>query len=382
MGNNDFNPLIFLASLGAGGVAVAPFILMQYTVAHGPGLITREQLWSGVAGLLPSIYYSSLELAMAAFVLIHFSLTIYFGYRLAKWLRTPQFTELAGDPLRNASLVAPIISLLMTMNLFIGPIRYFVPALSQNFQALFAPAFAFWSLIFAISMLAEIWLLGVSFKKGFDISKISFGWLLHPFLLGMLTVVGTGLAAMSQDAAIADASAFMSLISGSMGGFLLIVKLVVLFKSHMEARGLPEANFLPSFLIVLPIITLFSISAFRFGHYLARFHGFHSEAYFFAVVGVAFAFEIWYLLFGLWLLTDYFKKHHFKAFYLSQWGLVCPFVAFASLAAFAYEAVSPSPVFYGLSLVALAISALVFAELLAKYLRCASGRHGSVVCGG
>jgi hypothetical protein len=41
MKNNEFSPLIFLASLGAGGIAVMPFVLMQYTIEHGEGLITR-----------------------------------------------------------------------------------------------------------------------------------------------------------------------------------------------------------------------------------------------------------------------------------------------------------------------------------------------------
>ncbi|GEM_PF-4440729 len=41
MEQKKFNPLIFLASLGAGGIAVMPFVLMQYTIEHGEGLITR-----------------------------------------------------------------------------------------------------------------------------------------------------------------------------------------------------------------------------------------------------------------------------------------------------------------------------------------------------
>jgi len=380
MNLKNFTPLVFLASLGAGGVAVAPFILMQYSVGPDSGLITQSQLWAGGLGGAAAAYYSLLELVMVLFTLLHFALTAWFGLMLFRWMKTPQFMELANDPLKNGALAAPLISLLMSMNLFIGPIRYFIPALSENFQSLFLPAMGFWALLFAVSMLAEIFLLGISFRKGFDVSKINFGWLLHPFLLGMLTVVGTGLAAMSQSQEIADTAAFMSMISGSMGVFLLLVKMVVLFKSHFEAKGLPQRSFLPGFLIVLPIITLFAISAYRFGHYLGRFHGFHSDAYFYAVIGGAFAFEIWYLLFGIFLLAEYFRMHHFKEFYVTQWGLVCPFVAFASLAAFAYSAVLQSPFIYALAALSIAASIIIYLELLVKHFNCSRNTQNGVVC--
>ncbi len=38
MANKEFDPLVFLASLGAGGIAVSPFVLMQYTLDHGPDI--------------------------------------------------------------------------------------------------------------------------------------------------------------------------------------------------------------------------------------------------------------------------------------------------------------------------------------------------------
>ena len=37
MRSEKFTPLLFLASLGAGGIAVIPFAIMQYTIDHGKG---------------------------------------------------------------------------------------------------------------------------------------------------------------------------------------------------------------------------------------------------------------------------------------------------------------------------------------------------------
>jgi hypothetical protein len=369
MEQKNFNPLIFLASLGAGGIAVMPFVLMQYTIEHGAGLITRSQLWSkGFTGLSAGYYYG-LEAVMIIFTVLHIIMTIWLGIKLVKWIKTPQMHEHVQDPLRNSALLTPLISLLMTMNLFIGPIRYFFPVMSENFQSLFMPAMIFWSIIFILTILTETYLLSISFKKGFDIEKITFGWLLHPFLLGMLTTVGTGIAAMSKDVAIANTAAFMSMISGTMGVFLLTVKLIVVFKSHFAAKGLPDKQFLPSFLIVIPNITLFAISAFRFGHFLEHHHAFHLGAYFYIVIGLAFAFEIWYLIFGIFLLVDYFRKHHFKEFYVTQWGLICPLVAFVVLGAFAYNVVWQSNILYTIFIIVMALTILVYFELLIKQIR-------------
>ena len=68
--------------------------------------------------------------------------------------------------------------------------------------------------------------------KGFDIDKINFGWLLHPFALGMATVTLTGVAALSTNLVLAHIAAFMASISGTMGFFLLSVKLNAIFKNY------------------------------------------------------------------------------------------------------------------------------------------------------
>ena len=56
MKNRGFTPLVFLASLGAGGIAVTPFVIMQYTLDFGKGLITRSRLWELEFSGLTSLY--------------------------------------------------------------------------------------------------------------------------------------------------------------------------------------------------------------------------------------------------------------------------------------------------------------------------------------
>ncbi|MFH1394271.1 MAG: hypothetical protein ABII71_04535 [Candidatus Micrarchaeota archaeon] len=370
MNSKKFNPLIFLMPLGAGGIAIIPFAFFQYTYEHGPGLVQLSQIDHGALSLVNEALFMSLEGIMLLFAAIHIILTLVLIKDLLGWKRE-DYKALLNDPLRNATIVAPFISIIMTMNVFIGPVRFFIPLFAENLQALMAPALLAWGLIWLLLIKTDIRLLKIAFEKSFDVSKVSFGWLLHPFALGMLTVTGTGIAAMAKDPAIAHTAAFMSLVSGTMGLFLLAVKLIAIFKSHFASKGMPAKQFLPSFLIVVPNITLYAISAFRLGHYVENQFGEHLGIYFMAVMTVAFAFESWYLLFGMSLLKDYFRNYFFrKEFYVTQWGLVCPVVAFAVLGSFVFSVFVPSPIIYAAILTALVVAIVLFFILLGRQLQC------------
>lgn len=378
MKKTSFSPLAFLSALGAGGISVIPFAFFQYTHPHPKGLIRFSDIDHDRLSALVKVLFFSLEGVMLVFALLHVFLTVVLLKKLFVFLKTDAFGELMGDPLRNAAILAPFISLAMTMNVVIGPVRFFVPAISENLQTIMPYALAVWMVLYFFLMKMEIKLLKISFVKGFDVSKINFGWLLHPFALGMLTVTGTGIAAMAKDPAVAHLAFFLSLISLSMGMFLLLVKTISIFKSHFAAEGLPEKQFLPSFLIVVPNVTLYAISLFRIGHYLELHQGMHLGPYFLLVTTGAFAFEVWYLAFGLALLKDYFKNHYSKGeFMLSQWGLVCPFVAFAVLGSFVYATFLPSLWFSSAVIVATVVSVVIFVDLFFRHMRCCAGFFGS-----
>jgi hypothetical protein len=365
----NFSPLYFLASLGAGGIAIMPFAFLQYTLEHGAGLVS-------IADVKQSGVFLLLEAIMIVFSILHFGLTFLFTKRYLKWRKTENFQEVLNDPLKNPGLMAPFISFVMTMNIFIGPIRFFWPWMAANLQTVMAPAFGVWILIWLALMWSEIKLLTISFTKGFDSEQISFGWLLHPFALGMLTVVGAGVAAMATDINVAKPAAFMSMISGSMGLFLLLVKSVVIFKSHFAAKGLPDKQFIPSFLIVVPNITLYAISAFRLGHFAEKHLAYHLDWYFVLAIVLPFAFEIWYFAFGLSLMKDYFKKHFFnKEYYVTQWGLVCPVVAIGVLGSFAYQVFMPHPVLYWAIVADMILASALFLNLLSRHCKCERGKY-------
>jgi len=361
----EFSPLSFLASLGAGGLAVAFFVLINYTLPHGKGLINFSQTHQNTSGAW-EIIYSFLEGGMIVFALTHFVLSLILLPRLISWVKSKEYKNFLNDPLKNSGLLAPFISLAMTMNVMLAVVRYFVPVLYNNLQGLMLPGLLVWVVLWFFTLKMAIKLLQISFKKGFDISKIYFGWLLYPFSLGMISVTGAGISAMSQNPVLAHTAFFLLLVSATMGLFLLLVKLGSIFQNHFALDGLPEKQFLPSLLIIVPNITLYAIIAFRIGHYLHNHLGVHLNAYYVIVMVTAFAFETWYLIFGLGLLKDYFKKHFRKEFHVSQWGLVCPFVAYGVLGAFVYNLFWPSATMFWILVVITLLTAVLFFHLLNK----------------
>jgi hypothetical protein len=108
-------------------------------------------------------------------------------------------------------------------------------------------------------------------------------------------------------------------------------------------KGMPERQFLPSFLIVIPITTIYAISFFRLGHYLEHQFGYHFHAFSTIVIAVPFAFQTWYFAFGLSMLKNYFKKDFFrKEYYVTLWAFICPFVGYAVLGVFFYKFTVPN----------------------------------------
>lgn len=331
-----FNPLLFLASLGAGGIAVSAFIFIQYGgLFSGQGLAT-------LADVTQTPLTISLEIIMVIFSIIHMVLSVLFFISYAQWKKTEAYQTLLNDPLSHSSLMAPIVSLAMSMNIVIAVIRYFSEMMSSHFQDLFLPAFIAYVLLWLWGVSTSIKLMKKSLTVEFDTTKIHFGWLLQPFALSMIMVTGSGFAALakntdtiSYNTDIAAMSAFLVTIIGTMTAFLFVTKMVTIFQNHFHRDDVLDNHFKPTYLIVIPILTLFGISAYRLGHYLN--HVFHAPILFTLaklIVFALFAFQVWYFAFGLSMMRGYWKGYLLKNFHISQWGLVCPFVAFVALGLF------------------------------------------------
>jgi len=365
-----FNPLMFLGSLGAGGLAVAVFAALNYTLPHGKGLIHIGQTHAMKLSGAMSATVFSLEALMALLILVHLVLSAVLFVAYKKWRKTDVAQGILCNPLANGGLMAPYVSAAMTLNVLLSSVRYFIPQVAENLQAFVLPGFIVWAILWVLVLLKETEMLKISFTQEFDVSKLHFGWLLHPFALVMISVTGAGIAALAHNESIAGAAAFMTLITGTMGGFLLMVKLNAIFKQHFTQSGMPEEQFLPSILIIIPNITLLAITAFRLLHYTS--HTYHIDLHVASIAAMvgAFAFEIWYLLFGLAMLKDYRKTYLKTHFHVSQWGLVCPFVAFAVLGSFVYKLALPSLPMFLVILATIILTTLLYFYLLSRQYKC------------
>jgi len=365
-----FNPLTFLASLGAGGIAIAPFVYFQYVMPHGKGLTTYSEMMNNATSGIGEMGVMLMSAVMVVFALIHFVLTGKLVGNLVKWRKTDDYKVYAKDPQRNTTIMASFTSFAMTFNVLIGAVRFFVPAMQNNFQALMLPALIAWGILWLWLMNTEIRVLKTAFEKDFNIADISFGWLMQPFALGMISVSGMGIAAMSHTPDLAHTAAFLSIISATMGIFLFLVKLISIFQSHFVTTGMPERQFLPSFLIVVPIVTIYAISFFRFGHYLEHQFDGSLSLFYTLIVAIPFAFKTWYLGFGLTMLKDYFKKDFFrKEYYVTLWAFICPFVGYAVLGSFFHKFFAPVSVVEGLIFASGILAVLFYGFISVRYMK-------------
>ncbi len=341
-----FNLLWFIMALGFGGTSVAGFAFLNNTLDRAPafkGMLYLEKIeefsrqmaggWPQLAGYLKvhMLFFGALHL------LTLFSCT----WLYIRWRRgyPQQYRELLQDTARNSALISPILAYGMAFNVFLVLGYVYIDWMRINVQLLLPYAAGAYFLLWLWTLATAIRLQAIALEKGFDVDKMHFGWLLIPFALGMTSVTGTGIAYLAHGG-LADFVFFLSLITFSMACFLLVVKLLSLFKSHY-AGGLPEKiEFLPAFFVVIPIVTLLTISLLRYGYFFQ--HKFHlplPAASFAITVTLGFALMTWYMLLGLFLLRGYLRKNLFSMQYFdeSQWGLICPMVAYAVLATFVYK---------------------------------------------
>jgi len=348
-----FNMLWFIMALGLGGTSVAGFSILNYTfqrpegvkgLVH-PGMIEPNL---GTMGAAWSTLYAVLSNHILFFGALHvLVLLTTFGLYWAWRRRKPEaYRALLEDNTRNAAIIAPALAVGMTFNVLLVGGWFNSAWVRAEMQELMGYAFAAWLLILGYTVGTALRIQRRHLEHGFDVLKMHFGWLLVPFALGMAAVSGAGIAALAEDPMIARSAFFLSLAPFTMSVFLTAIKLISVFRSQYR-KGLPEKiEFLPSFLIVIPIATLLSITLFRYGHFAAhQFPGKLPPIYYAAVTAGAWAFELWYALLGLALLGGYLKRHLFtlKYFDESQWGLICPMVAMAVLGAFVYKTLLPSP---------------------------------------
>ena len=213
--HSKYNPLYFLAALGAGGLSVSFFMYPNFMIPHqGYPMITFDHLFPLLMGddKLTAILVSAALIVVAGLALLHFRLLFWNISEYRKFKKTEEFLSLKNSN-REISLMAIPLTLAMTVNVCFILGAVFVPGLWQVVEYLFPVAIlAFLSIgIYALMILGNYF--SRIFTKGdFKFSQNNnFSQMIAVFAFTMIAVGFAAPGAMSHHKEINAIGMFLSI---------------------------------------------------------------------------------------------------------------------------------------------------------------------------
>lgn len=329
-----YHPLYFLASLGAGGLAITFFLYFTFLIDHpNRPLVTFEDLlatWQVADWTIRGLMLVGLS-GLLTMALLHVRLLVWNLIRYREFRRGEGFAMLERSNGEVALMVIPL-TLAMTINVLFVVGAVFVPGLWDLVEYLFPFAvLGFLAVgVYALRLYGR-YITRMITTGTFDfVANASLSQLVPIFAFAMIAVGFAAPGAMSHQVEINAVGIFLSIFFLSLAMLLGIVKLV-LGMSSMLRHGLDVAAS-PSIWIVIPILTLFGITAIRLT--MGLHHGFDepvSHPGLFVLTSAIFSLQILFGLIGYTLMKqlgyfrDYVKGEKTDP---GTYALVCPGVAF------------------------------------------------------
>jgi hypothetical protein len=334
----NWSPLHFLASLGAGGMAVTFFMYLMFWVPHPnqpipvfgdwfsyirtAGIGKQSMIFLGLAGILIFAWFHF------RWLLLNFNQYREFkaNQGLAKILGTNAHTQLMAMPLTYA----------MSVNVCFIVAAVFVPGIWQIVERLFPVSIV---VFLAIGVWASRIYLDffshVLHHGSFDhTANNSLSQLLPSFAFAMVGVGLAAPAAMSHNDATIGISYFLSLFFTTGALFLGMIKLVI-GMSDMFKHGVSRVS-LPTLWVVIPILTTAGIAVMRLSHGLYKLELGHGASNY-ILLSMIFSIQIIFFLMG-WSVMRRMRYFH-KLLNHEETGpvtlaLICPGVAFVVMGHF------------------------------------------------
>lgn len=331
---DDYSPLYFLGSLGAGGLSVTFFMYLMFWVPHPgrPVPIFEDLLAVFATGSAPlKAAVLAAMIGIAIFVFLNIKSLIWNFRALAAFKKTEAFRELRDSNGETTLLAAPLASAMTVNGLFIVGL-VFVPGLWTVVEYLFPMALvAFLAIgVWALAIIGDF--LGRVLTRGgvFDVTAHnSFAQLLPAFAIAM---VGVGLAApagMSANTLTVGAGLVLSTFFGVAAILYTLFAAITAFNSMLHHGTAKEAG--PTLLVIVPIVTILSILFLRQDHGLhANFNTHVTAADTLMFLARMLAVQVVFLLLGLMVLR---RQGYFADFVIGSktsagsYALVCPGVA-------------------------------------------------------
>ncbi|OZB75130.1 MAG: hypothetical protein B7X37_03255 [Halothiobacillus sp. 14-55-98] len=329
-----FNPLYFLASLGAGGLSVSFFIYLMFLLPHpNTPMVTFNDVWPILTG--PNIINAVLTGLTISLILFfaywHFRLLLWNISEFGLFKQTEAYQKLIVSNSEIALMAIPL-TFAMTVNVSFVLGALLIPDLWAVVEWLFPLAItAFFVIgVFAMKILVRY------FARAFIGGQVDFATnnslapMISMFALSMIAVGFAAPASMSENTTVIAISIALSLFFLTVAVLLAIVKLVNGFQSMM-VNGINESAS-PSLWIMIPILTLLGITWIRLSHGLH--HGFDSSMNYsglFVSSMIVLSAQILFGLLGYAVMRHlgYFQHYiHGEKGNAGSFALVCPGVAF------------------------------------------------------
>lgn len=266
---DTWQPLYFLASLGAGGLAVTFFMYLMFWVPHPgqPVPVFEDIMAAFISGGLPM--KAAIVVAVtgiAGFAFLNVKMLVWNLARYFEFKKTESYTKLVNSNGETQLLAMPL-ALAMSVNagFIIGLV--FVPGLWSVVEYLFPFAMIAFALIAYLAFRQIGDFLGRVLSEGgvFDvIANNSFAQLLPAFALAMTAVGMAAPAAMSTVALTVGLSLIASVVLGTIAGLYAVVAAIVAFNSMLHHGTAKESA--PTLMVVVPILTVLGIMALRQDH--------------------------------------------------------------------------------------------------------------------
>ncbi len=359
-----FNPLRFQSALASGGVALMPFVLMQFTFPHEGTLISMNDVASTLD--LATMF---LVVIMMLSTLLHFFLIAKLSVEFVQWASNGnRLKDFLSDAAFNVGIFSPIVALGMTANVLLGPVAFFLPEFSKAVPTLvnygiYPYTLLFLALLVISVTLGKTWL----FRDGKSVT-FTYNWLLDVFAWGMVALAGSGITMAASDTAIAAAASVLTLVAISIGLFIYGIKGTYLLVTQMTSGASLAEPLKPAHFVVVPINCLFAISIYKVAGYTGKSLGIDISSLAFASVMILFALAFFWLLLCAFAFKDWFRNQFPKPeFYPSQWGLVCVLVGLEVLAVYSHVNYYQSLLLLGFSYLSIALATAIYTFVFLKF---------------
>jgi len=338
MSKEKYSPLMFLAALGPGGMAVTFFMYLMYIVPRD-----KKEFPIPTFDTLKEVCLSADTLMIMKAVIVFWVVwIIYFSFKHLQLLvwnlkkyyefkKTKEF-EILKTGNAEVTLMAEPLTFAMTVNVMFIIWAIFIPNLWSIVEYLFPGAVVAFTLVWilALKIFSEYFTRLITQKWNADFVENNNLWqLLSAFAFVMVWVGFAASSAMSHNIITSTLGLVGSTFFITLAVGVVILKIIVWFKAILR-KWLDETAS-PTLWIMIPILTLIWITIVRNMHWLhTHFESHYSAGSYIILTTIIISMQLvfGYLGYKVMKQNKYFENYiHWKEKNPWTFALICPWVA-------------------------------------------------------